>query len=128
MLGAGDGEAKITGETVADLKAWKVSPARIAAMEAKAKGSEQPDVVEVEPENWDAFRIFRQMQTQWRQQTVLAGNKLVTLRTGLDYSGMPAIASALRIVPDQAVMDAIRAMEAEAINIHSDRQQAALRR
>lgn len=110
------------------MQQWNVDPKVIAALAAKAEGDAEDDVVEIEPENVDAFRIFRQMLTQWNTQSIVAGNKLVTIKTGLNLAALPGIREELGIKPSPRTMEAIRLMEAEALTIHARRENAAMRR
>ena len=95
-------------------------------------GSVEPDhvetlVVRVEPENAAPVRLFRQMQTQWRSQTFVAGKHVVTQRTGFDYGALAPIAAGLGIALSETVMDPLREMEVQALAIHSRRLAASLR-
>lgn len=106
-----------------------MSPEKIAAVRATAKSKDdEGHVVEIEPENWDAFRLFRRMLTQWHTQSVVAGTKLVTVKTGLNYAALAVIRDELGIAPSQHTIDAIGLMEAEALVIHQRRETAQLRR
>lgn len=84
-------------------------------------------IVEVEPENVDAVRLFFALQTQWRmeQLTGASGKNTVNVlvRTGLDYGVLPGICTALCITPDEALLGALRTLEAETLRIEGERRQ-----
>src|ERR1700733_61720 len=72
-------------------------------------------VVDVEPENADAVRLFRQMQTQWKVSPFVAGKHIVYARTGLDYAALGPVSAALKIEITEATLDAIRVLEQECL-------------
>jgi hypothetical protein len=76
---------------------------------------------QVWPEQWDAWRIFMGMSTQW----TFAGQML--LRTGLRYEGLRTVAECLDIswpLPPRVFAD-IRLCEAEALSAWSKRNSGA---
>ncbi|WP_447888896.1 DUF1799 domain-containing protein [Serratia fonticola] len=67
------------------------------------------DPVEILPDVWQAFEVFRAMATQWR--TGMSGV------TGLDYNCLPWLMK-LHGVEDEAVaLTDIRVMEATALSV-----------
>ena len=84
-------------------------------------------MLEVEPENVAAVRLFRRMQ-RWVTETVVAGKNVVTLRHYIDRDGMDDIARALGITLDETLLDKFSLLEAHALQIHSKRQREALTR
>ncbi len=103
-------------------------------MSPEAMGlSSEPDehreiVIEVEPENGDAVRLARQMQSQWRTSPTVIGKHLVFIRTGLDYGVLGPVAAALAIALDERVLDGLRALETEMLTIFAERQHQLLQR
>lgn len=83
---------------------------------------------EVEPENVDAVRLFRRMQTQWITETVVAGKNVVTLRHGINRAGLGDIAAGLGIALDDRLLNRFERLEAHALAIHARRQREALTR
>jgi hypothetical protein len=71
----------------------------------------QEAVVEVLPDVWPAFQLFRAMSTQWR--TGMAG------ATGLDYAAIPVTGGLLGMTSEEVrtVFDDIRAMEGSALSV-----------
>jgi len=72
------------------------------------------DVVEVLPDNWDAFVLFDAMSTQWR--TGFSG------RTGLDYCALPSVMNLLgfpKKIRNSLFQDVI-VMETEALLVMSE--------
>lgn len=68
------------------------------------------------PENWEAFKLFCKVQTQWRWEMDPMGNRR---RLGLDYSGVRARMSALRGVDRAALWDQLQVMEFAALEAAS---------
>lgn len=99
----------------------------IAELEAdKERGKDI--VVEIEPENADAVRIFRQMQTQWRRAVITTPKAVVLVHESLDYTPLPTIAGAIGAVLSEECLDALRIMEAETLLIFAKRNRDVLRR
>jgi|GEM_PF-808037 len=122
--GADDG-----GEQVfEDLRALGVSEAEIAQLKAEQQRDARSNVIEVEPENRGAVRIFLRAMSQWRGEAIVAGRHLLVMRSGLDYTVLPAIAQILNVELDEQTFDGVRVMEAEALTIHIRRQEEVLRR
>ncbi|TAK84510.1 MAG: hypothetical protein EPO09_20770 [Aquabacterium sp.] len=73
------------------------------------------DDVEVWPDNWAAFRLLRDVQTQWR---VGVGGP-----TGLDYPSVFALMEFRGIPPDERgpLFDDLQVMEVAAIGAMSKR-------
>lgn len=72
------------------------------------------DVIDVLPDNWDAFVLFDTMSTQWR--TGFSG------RTGLDYSALPSVMNLLgfpKKIRNSLFQDVI-VMETEALLVMSE--------
>jgi hypothetical protein len=65
--------------------------------------------------------------TQWNTQVVVAGNRLLHVRTGLDYGALGDLAAGLDppVKLTETVMDGLRLMEAYAVAIF-DRRNARL--
>jgi hypothetical protein len=104
------------------------TPAALAQLQARMKPEDEGERrIVVEPENADAVRLFRQMQSQWRVQAVATAKRLIVLRTGLDYGALAPIAAALRVELGEETMDALRLLEAETLAIHNRRQEQLLR-
>jgi hypothetical protein len=123
------GERDDDGEQVfSDLRALKVPESEIAKLKAKHAGNARNNIIEVEPENRDAVRIFNRAMSQWRSETIVAGKHLLERHKGLDYAVLPTIAAALGIAFDERVFDAIRVMEGVALQIYVRRQEEYLRR
>lgn len=75
-------------------------------------------VVEVWPENEDAFHVFSSAMTQWR---IGMGGP-----TGLDYAALPVIMDFAGITQDRSeIFTAIRIMESEALNVFSSNRDRA---
>jgi hypothetical protein len=70
--------------------------------------------IEVEPENWNACRLFVAMDTQWKMLPVQVKRGTALLRTGLDYSGLAAVAAGLQIALEPDLMAGLKLLEAEA--------------
>ncbi|WP_339406573.1 DUF1799 domain-containing protein [Pseudomonas helleri] len=72
------------------------------------------DIVEVWPDNWQAFRLFEAMSTQWRMGACGA--------TGLDYTAIYNTASLLNISKKHTLklFPDLRVMEAEAMLVMSE--------
>lgn len=118
------GERADDGEALyADLRLWGTPEAEIDRLKAEHRSHAQQSVVEIEPENRDAFRVFLRVMSQWRGQPIVAGTKLIFLRSGLEYATLPVVAQALGLVLDEELLDAVRVMEAEALLVHTQRQQ-----
>lgn len=74
------------------------------------KPSDLPEtVVEVLPDVWDSYRLFRAMSTQWR--TGMAG------ATGMDYAALPVTGDLLGMTPEEIriAFEDVRVMEGEAL-------------
>jgi hypothetical protein len=74
------------------------------------KPSDLPEtVVEVLPDVWDSYRLFRAMSTQWRAG--MAG------ATGLDYAALPVTGDLLGLSAEEirGAFDDVRVMEGEAL-------------
>ncbi len=67
--------------------------------------------VEVWPCMKDAVALFFAMSTQWRWVGSMAG----AMRTGLDYTPLPAVAGSLGIAVTADVLGDLRTMEHEAV-------------
>jgi hypothetical protein len=109
-----------------DLRKWGSPESKIAKLKAQRKPNAPAEFL-VEPENRDAVRVFMRALTQWRGETVVAGKLMFRTRTGLDYAALPPIVRALRVRLDEALLDAVRIMEAEALLVHARRQEAFLK-
>lgn len=105
-----------------------MSPEQIAQFTG-GRHAQQPRqrICEVEPENAGAVRLFLRMQSQWQMQALSAGTKAFIVRTGLDYTALPVVASALGLPLDTLLLDQVRVLEDESLSIFSKRQQRALR-
>lgn len=76
------------------------------------KPSDLPEVVvEVLPDVWPAFQLFRALSTQWR--TGMAG------ATGLDYAAIPITGDLLGMSTEEirTAFEDIRIMEGEALDV-----------
>lgn len=71
----------------------------------------QEAVVEVLPDVWPAFQLFRAMSTQWRMGMVGA--------TGLDYAALPVTGDLLGMTTEEirTAFDDVRCMEGEALRV-----------
>jgi hypothetical protein len=121
-------KSRIGDRIIAAMEASGVEPEEIARAKAR-KEEDEPEYahIVVEPENADAVRLCRQMQSQWRTEVINTGRQIVIARTGLDYGALAPIAAALRIVLDESTMDGLRLLEAEMLTIHMRRQEQQLR-
>lgn len=74
------------------------------------------EIVEVLPDNWDAFLAFDAMSTQWRVGAVGA--------TGLDYNVLPLILESLEIDKRDtiSVFSNLRVMESEALKVMAEQR------
>ncbi|MCU9949857.1 DUF1799 domain-containing protein [Pseudomonas sp. PDM13] len=73
------------------------------------------ETLQVYPENWDAFRVFETMRTQWR--TGMCG------ATGLDYTAIPAVFDLLNIPADRRqLFGDLRVMEFEALDVMAEQR------
>jgi len=86
-------------------------PDAMAAALAARQKPEPPEDFGIWPENWPAFRVFLAMATQWRY----AGMSGVP--TGLDYAALPMVLRSLRLKPGADMLDRLRIMEAEALDV-----------
>ena len=98
-------------------------------LEAKRETeSQRENVVEVEPENVNAVRLFQSMQTQWNRIGLAAGFKAAIMRIGLRYEALPVVAAALGVAVGEHELQALQIMESEAIRIDHERQRRGLRK
>ena len=81
----------------------------------------ESDAIDVEPENVDAVRLFLTLGTQWRMQPLSNGKLNLLVRTGLDYTVLPGICTALCITPGELLLTQLRALESETLRLASDR-------
>jgi len=79
----------------------------------------QEAVVDVLPDVWPAFQLFRAMSTQWRMG--MAG------ATGLDYAAIPVTGKLLGMNSKaiRSVFDDVRCMEGEALRCMAARDERA---
>lgn len=89
--------------------------ARLRADLKRRRESRGNDVVEIWPDHADAVRLFFRLGTQWHGTTIVVGSKAITMKTGLNYSAIPAIAGASGIVVDARVLDQLRTIEDAAL-------------
>jgi hypothetical protein len=122
--GGGDEAPSMSPQAVADLKAFGVPPEDIAKLGLAVDAPPQKRIVEVEPENADAVRVFLRMQSQWKQQSVGGGGAHITVPTGLDYSALPVVAQALGIAVTADLLDRLGVMEVESVRIVQRRYRA----
>lgn len=89
------------------------APATASEMAAAGLTAEdyEDDWFEVWPENWQAYRIFRDLQSQWR--VGLSG------RTGLDYNVLFRKMDRLGLSPDdyERLEEDVRVMEFAALSV-----------
>lgn len=73
-----------------------------------------PEDVEVFSDNWDCFRVFDSMGTQWR--VGMSGP------TGLDYNVLPICLKSLGIKKKQLknILPELRVMESEALKVMAE--------
>lgn len=115
-----DGEGRIAEATERALAEWDEPPGAAKPEPEKQKSY----VVPVEPENEAAARLFLLVKdTQWNMQAVVAGDRLLTIRHGLKYEVLPALAGGLSppVALTEAVMGGLRHMEAVALGIFAAR-------
>jgi hypothetical protein len=122
--GGGDEAPSMSHQAAADLKAFGVPPEEIAKLGLAVDAPPQKRIVEVEPENADAVRVFLRMQSQWKQQSVGYGRAHITVPTGLDYSALPVVAQALGVTVTADLLDRLGVMEAESVRIVQRRYRA----
>ena len=86
--------------------------------EIKARVATEPKALGIWPENWDAFRVFEKMLTQWR--VGMAG------ATGMDYGVLPLVMGWCEIPEKQQkrVINVVQQMEGEALSFFSERSKA----
>jgi hypothetical protein len=87
-------------------------------------------IVQVEPENEAAVRLFLQLKdTQWDTQVVVAGKHLLTFRNGLKYDVLPALAAGLDppVALSESVMAGLRQLEREALAVFRRRLERQIR-
>jgi Phage related hypothetical protein (DUF1799) len=103
----------VLDDSAADLAALGVSAEQIALMQAAMETDDAPDEPEedfdVEPDNWDAVRVFLACDTQWR-----VGPMGVVL--GLDYAGMEAAMRMMGMPCTPALFAQLRTLEIGALN------------
>ncbi len=109
-------------ETIAELRRMGVSEKKLT--KARAKNREQK--IEVEPENWNAVRVFIALQTQWHYQPRSNGKVSLLSRTGLDYTAVPVVCSAHALDLDEELLTQIRALESESLAIYAERDRKML--
>lgn len=123
------GERGDNGEKLfADLRLHGVPESEIAALKAEHRRDARSDTIEIEPENRDTVLLFIRAMSQWRTEHIVAGDRLLEMRTGLDYGALPTVATALGVTLNAQLLDGIRIMEAESLRIHRRRQEDILRR
>ena len=85
---------------------------------ATAHTQQDPDFY-ILPENWDAFKVFAAMQTQWNRNVGMSG--MVTF--GLNYAVIDTVAAkVLDTEPDHKDLFArLQVMEHEALEIFNKR-------
>lgn len=115
LAGVGSGKSAITEETIAEAKAMGASDDALAKMRAQCESGN--DIVEVEPENVDAVRLFFALQTQWRQTPLSNGKITMLVRTGLDYGVLPVTCTALCITFDEDALAKLQLLEGETLRI-----------
>ncbi|QLG93518.1 DUF1799 domain-containing protein [Pseudomonas yamanorum] len=71
------------------------------------------------PDNWDVFRVFEAMSTQWR--TGVCG------ATGMDYSVLSGVIRmcGVPISQRQTIFNDFRRMEAEALHVMAEQRESA---
>lgn len=115
-------ERNIDEEIIAQMEAMGAKAEEIAALRARNGETAKDHVVEVVPEIWNAFRVFRLVQrSQWRCTVASDGKYLKRFRTGLDYSALPVAAGACGVALDEATLGYIGDMEAVALGIFDAR-------
>lgn len=84
---------------------------------AEFMAANPPPPCAVWPENWDPYRVFAELDTQWRHG--FAG------RTGLDYAVVPRTMKRLGVRKKQRedVWQAIRVMESAALDFFDEKRQ-----
>jgi hypothetical protein len=116
LAGGGDGmKARIGEETLRELEQFGVGAKALARM----RDEPREHVVEIEPENADAARLFVAVQTQWRCTPRTNGKLELLERTGLDYSALPVVAHSLRLDLGEELLAQLRFLEAETLAIQS---------
>jgi hypothetical protein len=109
---------------------WKASPEQIARLRAKAAPRVSQDIeFEVEPENWDALRLYLAMQTQWRvvAREFARGKQRISflVETGLDYGAL-SVATWLAIPESERVLRGLQTLEREALSIFNRQRERRL--
>ncbi|WP_240885316.1 DUF1799 domain-containing protein [Sphingomonas sp. SFZ2018-12] len=77
------------------------------------------EVVELAPDEAQAFALFVALDTQWRR------HPMTGTRLGLDYAAIPVTAAMLDIPMSPAMLTDLRAMEAAAIGEMAKRERRA---
>jgi hypothetical protein len=121
-------EPKISEALLDKMKAMGWPAEQLAKLRRKGATSDSRVVVEVEPELWDAFRVFRLVHdSQWRRQTLETANGFVTMRQSLDYTAVAAVAKDLG-VGGEGFWEQVGAMEMQALAIYRRREMQASRK
>lgn len=120
-----DGASGVGSGAIADMEAFGAPPEMIAALKAENEAGRNV-VVEVEPENVDAVRLFRGMRTQWQRMQLSNGRGVVLHHLGFNYASLPAVADALDLKVDARLFDDFQFMEATALAIYARRDKEAL--
>lgn len=81
----------------------------------------EPEVFEVEPENWDAVQLWQRIQTQWQRGDL-------NVKSGLRYEGVEFVAGKLGFELDEVLFTQIQLMEKEALGIEAERLRESLKR
>lgn len=111
-------------ETIAELKQHGVGEESLA----KARAQIRDQALDVEPENWNAVRVFLALQTQWHYQSRSNGKVSLLSRTGLDYAAIPAVCGAHAVALDEAMLDQLRILETESLAVYAERDRRMLAR
>ena len=99
-------------------------------MEAPPPARVASDVVEieVEPENWDAVRLFNAMGTQWHFTSIGTAHACAVIRTGLNYAALGTFAAGLAITVNEELLGALGVLEGETVRLCNSDAERALRR
>ena len=113
-------------EAIADLRLFGATEEQLAAYVTA------PSIrrIEVEPENAGAVRLFHAMGSQWKVVSLQLSdgkrNRAMLVRTGLDFAALPVVAGAYGTALDPAVLDALRILESETLQVETRQRRRSL--
>ena len=100
-------------DTVADDLAIMGAPADV--IEQFKQEQSEDDAFGIFPENWVAFGLFMQLDTQWRTRLMPFGQGFISRSSGIDYTALESLMRMLRIKKVKDTFERIRIMETAAL-------------